>query len=242
MWEYAQSPEIATQYDDYFALNSLFEFDQQVTARYFQPPGLVVDLGCGTGRALLPLVRRGHRGLAVDLSRHMLGIVREKARLEGLPVDCVQLNLVEMDALRDAFADYCMCMFSTLGMVRGRANRAKVLRSVRRILKPGGTFIVHAHNFWHNLLDPGGPWWVLGSLLMAAWRREFEVGDKHFPYRGIPNMFLHVFRRGELRRELRRAGFTSTRFIPLDTARRHSLPRPWLLGRIRANGWIVICQ
>ena len=75
MWEYVQTEQIAGAYDDYFALNRLFQFDEQVLARLFTTPGLVVDLGCGTGRTLIPLARRGFRGVGVDLSRHMLRIV-----------------------------------------------------------------------------------------------------------------------------------------------------------------------
>ena len=56
LWDYVRSREIAEDYDEYFAFNTLFEFDEQVLARHFKPPGVVVDLGCGTGRALVPLV------------------------------------------------------------------------------------------------------------------------------------------------------------------------------------------
>ncbi|MCA9248164.1 MAG: methyltransferase domain-containing protein [Planctomycetales bacterium] len=242
LWDYFHSAHIAEDYDDYFAFNSLFEMDGAVLAREFDPLGTVVDLGCGTGRALVPLVRRGHRGIAVDLSQHMLEIVQEKMLAEDLAIECVLANLVELDGLRDAAADYAMCMFSTLGMIRGRTNRRQVLRHACRILKPGGKLVIHIHNFWFNLFDPGGPWWVLKSLARAAYDREFELGDKFFPYRGIPSMFLHVFRRGELTRDLHQAGFASQRWILLDTQRRFPLPWPWLLGRVRANGWIVVCE
>ena len=86
MWQYAHSENIATDYDDYFALNQLFEFDEQVIARYLSKPGLVADFGCGTGRALMPLARRGFRTLAVDLSDHMLELVGEKAEVDELEV------------------------------------------------------------------------------------------------------------------------------------------------------------
>jgi SAM-dependent methyltransferase len=242
LWDYFQSPEIASTYDDYFAHNSLFQFDEHLLLETFREPGLVVDLGSGTGRALVPLARAGHRGLAVDLSQPMLRIVRQKAAAENLPIDCLRTNLVQLDALRDAVADYAICMFSTLGMIRGRENREQVVRHAHRILKPGGRFVLHAHNVWFNLYDPGGPWWVLKSLFASAARKEVEFGDKFFPYRGIPSMFLHVFRRGELTGLLRRGGFRIERIVPLDVVRRHPLPRPWLFGRLRANGWIIVCQ
>jgi SAM-dependent methyltransferase len=146
LWEYALAPHIARDYDDCFSYNKLFQLDQQVLQRYFDPgprPGskVVVDLGCGTGRALCPLVTRGFRGIAVDLSPHMLRVVREKSQHDQLPIDCVRANLVDLDCLADASADYAISLFSTLGMIRGSENRFQSVRHTARILKPGGLFV-----------------------------------------------------------------------------------------------------
>lgn len=233
------TPHIATDYDDYFAFNRLFETDGAVLKRQFASPGLVADLGCGTGRALAPLVREGHRGLAIDLSEHMLQIVREKAAVENLPIQCVRANLVELGAIADGAVDYAMCLFSTLGMIRGRSNRRKVLEHARRILKPGGRFVLHVHNYWFNLRDPDGPGWVLWNLVSSPFRREVEIGDRWYPYRGLPSMYLHVFRWRELAADLHSAGFRIVERVALDPTRREALKRPWLLGPLRTNGWIV---
>ena len=241
-WDYVNHPSIADDYDDYFAFNSLFEHDERVLAENFQPLGLVADLGCGTGRALMPLVRAGHRGLAIDLSEHMLRIVREKTKLEKLPIDCVNANLVELDCIGDCTVDHAMCLFSTLGMIRGRRNRRRALMHFRRILKPGGRFVLHVHNYWYNLRDPLGPIWLMKNLVTAPFSREVEIGDKWFPYRGLPSMFLHVFRRRELAADLRSAGFQIVKRIPLGTPRREALTRPWFFEWFRANGWIVVCE
>ncbi|MEM8946143.1 MAG: class I SAM-dependent methyltransferase [Planctomycetota bacterium] len=241
-WDYVQSTSVADDYDDYFAFNSLFEFDEQVLTKHLQPPGLVVDLGCGTGRALVPLVRKRHRGIAVDLSDHMLRIVREKAEIDDLPIECLQANLVELDAVSDDTADHAICMFSTLGMIRGCANRRRALGHFRRILRPGGRFVLHVHNYWFNLRDPGGPGWLVKNLLTAPRSSDIEIGDKWFPYRGVQNMYLHVFRWRELAADLASADFAVVQRIPLDVARRHRLRWPWLFGALRTNGWIVVCE
>ena len=230
MWHYTTADHIADQYDEFFAENRLFEFDEQVLARHFSRPGLVVDLGCDTGRTLVTLARRGFRGLGVDLSPAMLRIVAEKARAENLAI------------LADQSFDYAVCLFSTLGMIRGRGNRRRVLAHVRRVLKPDGLFVLHVHNFWFNLFDPIGRRWLAGHLLSVPFRRGVERGDKLFHYRGIPQMFLHTFTQGELRRELASAGFRIKELIPLAVSRQRPLRRPWLFGPFRANGWIVVCE
>ena len=242
LWDYVQSESIAEDYDDYFAVNSLFEYDEQVLLRHFDERGLVVDLGAGTGRLLVALARRGFRGLAVDLSTPMLRIVREKADAESLPIDTILANMVELECLRDGVADYCISMFSTLGMIQGAANRRQVLAHARRILKPGGRLALHVHNFYFNLFDPVGRAWILSHLLDSWIHREVELGDKVFPYRGLPAMFVHVFRRREITAAVRQAGFCVENLISLGATRQRPLRWPWFFGGVRANGWILLCR
>lgn len=241
-WDYARAPHIADEYDAYFSANRLFELDEQVLVRHFTPPGLVADLGCGSGRALVPMIRRGLSGLAIDLSEEMLRVVRAKAEQEQLDITCLQANLVELDDVADGAVDYAMCLFSTLGMIRGRENRQQSLAHVRRIVKPSGVFVLHVHNWWYNLYDPLGPWWLIGGGVRSMFDAQMERGDKFFEYRGIPNMFLHVFTRREIRGALKRAGFRIIEWIPLDPRRHRELRWPWLCESLRANGWIIVCK
>lgn len=246
LWDYVHSDHIADDYDAYFSHNRLFEFDAQIVLRHVNERklknGVAADLGCGTGRAVLALARHGMRGLAVDLSRAMLAIVRKKADLARLPIDCVQANLVDLDCLGDDTVDVAVSLFSTLGMIRGRDNRQQALRHARRILRAKGVFVLHVHNYWYNLRDPGGPWWLIKNLLRSAVVRDIEAGDKFFDYRGVPNMFLHVFTWRELRRALGQAGFRIVETIPLDVQRNRALRWSWCFGWLRANGWIVVCD
>lgn len=246
-WDYFQAEHIAYDYDEFHAYNRLFEFDERVLLDHFDPGrspdgSLVADLGCGSGRALVTLARHGFRGLAVDLSDHMLDVVREKAAKEDLPIRTLRANLVELDEIADGSVDYAICLFSTLGMIQGSENRKRCVAHTYRMLKPGGRYVIHVHNFWYNLYDPGGPRWLLQNLLQAIWSGDLEVGDKFFPYRGLPSMFLHVFRPGELWHLLRCVGFRVVKWIPLAPQRYRPLTAPWFLSALRANGWIVVCE
>lgn len=247
LWDYVHSEPIATDYDEYFLQNRLFTFDEQILIRELErrgiePQSFVADLGCGTGRALVAATRHGYRGLAIDLSEAMLGVVAKKAQQQQLPIQCLRANLVELSCLADDCAAAAVSLFSTLGMIRGRENRRDVLTHVRRIVQPDGCFVFHVHNYWYNLYDPGGPWWLIGNLCRSTFVRDVEAGDKFFDYRGVPNMFLHVFTLSEIKRELRAVGFRVSDVIPLDPQRHRKLRWPRLLGSLRANGWIVVCD
>ncbi len=243
VWNYAQSDEIARDYDEDLRQHSLAELDRQIVQRHRPASGVVIDLGSGTGRALLPLVRQGLFGLAVDLSPKMLDRLRQKAAEQAtpLPLACVRANLVELDCLADDAAEMILCLFSTLGMIEGHANRQRVLQHAGRILKPGGKLVLHVHNRWHRLFDPQGRRWLLRQLLPAVLRRE-PRGDNRFSFRHIRDFYLHLFTWGELRTMLRVARFDLLECTPVGTAAQGRLPRPWLLGGCRASGWIVVCQ
>lgn len=240
--DYIRSRTIAYDYDDYFAYTSLFQFDLAILQRHFTTPGVLVDLGCGTGRLLVPFAREGFHGIGVDLSPHMLKVVGDKAQAENLQIDRVLANLTELGCLADHSADYCICMFSTLGMIRGHANRLACLRHVRRILKPGGLLVLHVHNRYYNLYDPQGRWWLVSNGWRSLWNSEEEAGDKTYDYRGVRNMFLHVFTKPELKRLLKQAGFRVREWIPLDTQRHRPLPAAWFFEQLRTNGWIVVAE
>ena len=241
-WEYAQSPQIAEEYDGYFATSTLFEFDEQLLARHFAQPGLVVDLGAGTGRSLVPLARRGFRGLAVDLSPHMLRIVGEKAALENLPIWRICANLAELDCLRDECAQYVICLFSTIGMIRGREHRRRALKHAYRIVQPGGLLVLHVHNFWYELFSWVGRRYLLSHFWQCLTHRGWERGDKFFDYRGIPRMYLHTYGERELLCAVREVGFRVDELVRLDAQRQRGLRFGWLFGSLRANGWIVVCR
>src|SRR5262245_42920706 len=124
LWDYVSSDRVAREYDGALAGTPLVELDLRFAESHFATPGRLVDLVCGAGRLLVHFARRGFTCLGVDLSEAMLDVVREKADREGLSIDRLKANLVELDPLPDAHFDAAACLFSTLGMIRGRENRA----------------------------------------------------------------------------------------------------------------------
>ena len=244
-WDYARAGHVATDYDEFFADHAMFRLDRSVVNQYCPSQGRVVDLGSGTGRALLPLVERGLRGVAVDLSQSMLRVVQEKRRKANLcsdALECVRANLADLSCFADQSFDCALCLFSTLGMIRGAHPRMQTIRHVARILRAHGIFVMQVHNYWAQLFDAGGPWWMVRNAARAWIRRDIEIGDKFYAYRGIPNMYLHAFSRRSLRKLLRGAGFSLVAWIPLNRAQQKPLPSRWFCEGLRASGWIVVAR
>jgi SAM-dependent methyltransferase len=164
-----------------------------------------------------------------------------KARDAGVEVARVQANLCRLACVPDQSFDYAISMFSTVGMIRGRRARVRAFAEARRILRTGGRFALHLHNLWLNLRNPQGRRWLVRHAARVLSRRV-ELGDRRMDYRGISGMYVHLYRWGELKSDLRHAGLRIDEVIPLDEVSAAPIPLPWLNHSFRAGGWIVFAS
>ncbi len=241
LWQYAHTDWLAESEDGYFLDHPLFKRDLPEVSARFHEPGPLVDLGCGVGRAALHFAGRGFPVLAVELSHAMLRKVREKAQAESLSVGLLEANLCNLRCLPDASFDYGVSLFSTIGMIRGRAARRKALCEAARLLRSNGRLALHAHNIYLNADHSQGRRWLLSQILPTLLGRD-DAGDREMTYRGIPRMRVHLYRWRELKRDLNRAGLRIDESIPLDTVTAQTIPMPRLLPSIRAGGWLLFLR
>jgi ubiquinone/menaquinone biosynthesis C-methylase UbiE len=244
-WDYIHSPGVARGYDAGLADSSLFHldlafFDEFALPALPQPgsPGRLLDLGCGTGRLLLHAARRSYWCVGVDLSREMLAVATEKARLAGVEINLLQASIVELEALADGSFDCAACLFSTLGMVMGADNRAQVLAHVNRLLRPGGRLVLHVHNRWFN----ASIGWLIGDLV-RSWLNGAPGGDRVMPaHQGVAGLTLHLFTRREAVQMLRDAGFRIVEVRPVSLREDGRLRCPWLFGWLRTYGYLIAAE
>ncbi len=238
LWDYLHDSDLARNYDHGLAGSSLFQADEAFVVAHCAAGGRLVDLGCGTGRLLLTFASRGHRVVGVDLSAAMLTVAAAKARTARVRVDLVRANLVELTALVDGAFDCAACLFSTLGMIRGAAARQQVVQHAYRLLRPGGRFVVHVHNRWFSLWDPGGRRWLLANLLGRG-----EPGDRVMPvHQGVAGLTLHLYTRREICRSLQSAGFRILTVRPVGLGPAGELRWPGWLTAWRAYGYLVAAE
>lgn len=244
-WDYVQSDKIANDYDRYFADHRLMQLDLEFLAGHLpavqgRAIPVIADLGCGTGRVARHLVPRGYRVLNIDLSDPMLRRARQQADDDASA--CVRANLVELDFLRDACLDLAVCLFSSLGMIRGRSHRHAFLSATRRSLRPKAKIVLHVHNRYRSCWDPGGPSWLLRTRIVSWFRRGTEYGDRVYAYRGLPSMFLHIFSRREITSDLRSAGFEHIETFPIRTTSDALLPASSRFADLRAGGFFAVAR
>jgi malonyl-CoA O-methyltransferase len=147
--------------------NPLMELEQQTVYSLLpEVKGLtVLDAGCGTGRYLQALERRGAFAIGMDLSAAML------AHARGLSHRVAQADLRAMP-FDDRTIDMVVCGLA-LGDI---AELELALHEIARVLRPGGSVI-------YSVVHPAGE--------SAGWSRTFESDGRQVAIDGFWHTLDH---------------------------------------------------
>jgi len=131
--------------------------------------GPVLELGCGTGRLLLPLSVTGLPVTGVDISSALLARARAKLATvaQGDQVKLVQSDLRELQLDQHDFA-FAFCTSNTLMHIADADDQLALLQRVATYLRPGGLLMI-------DLFQPDVVRWseVHGLMELAdQWTRE----------------------------------------------------------------------
>jgi len=117
-------------------IKAFWEKEDRIIASAIPNRSSVLDVGCGTGRHLSFLKRKGCKVTGLDYSKKML-------QLAGGKVKDIEFILADMREipLKDDYIDYCICMFSTLGNLD--IGRDQAIREMMRVSKKGIIFSIY---------------------------------------------------------------------------------------------------
>jgi ubiquinone/menaquinone biosynthesis C-methylase UbiE len=127
------------------------DYAHAYTVRNFDKTASVLDLGCGAGVLMERLLESGFDVDGVDVSEDMLALARE--RLKRFPPGSYRLGQANCEKLpfEDGSFDLVLCM-GVFGYVED-VDRA--VGEIRRVLKPGGVFMMSVRNRANHVLsDP----------------------------------------------------------------------------------------
>ena len=226
--------EVAEFYD-YFPLYAARDDVGFYVEEAVQAGGHVVELGCGTGRILIPIARAGVQITGIDASRSMLATCAAKLAREDTA------TRARTRVVRGDITDFSVGESATLAIAPFRSfqhliavdEQLACLHCVHRCLKSGGRFILDVfHTQAERMHDPrfSQPEIEVENVLLpdgrhfarsgrtAAFHRAIQVNDIELIYDvthpdGRNERFVHAFPmryyfRYELEHLLARAGFT----------------------------------
>ena len=134
---------------------------------------LVLDIGCGPGRVLGFLARRGVRCIGLDRSRVSVGLAVERCHRPAVVGDNLKLP----------FADGIADVVISDGVIHHTGNPQGAFLENCRVLKPGGRMYLGVYKSFGRY-----PWFyrypgaVIRSGLRHRWARPFVVAFARMPY------------------------------------------------------------
>jgi SAM-dependent methyltransferase len=147
---------------------------------------LALEVGGGTGRDGEDLAQRGARVVELDFAWSALRIIKERSKRADLAI-----SVIAGDAFHLPFPNASFDVVFHQGLLEHfpPARSIEILKENARVLRPGGVLCADVPQRWH-------PYTLMKHTLMAAgrwldgWERSFSIG--------------------ELRRNVRAAGFVVT--------------------------------
>lgn len=132
-----------------------------------KPGQTLIDIGCGTGRQLLPIARRGIRAIGLDISEGMLLLARKKLCEEGLE-SSVNLILGDCEAMPIKSGQFDGCVLN--GALHHLKDQPAAVMDAGRVIKSQGLFFS---------CDPhSSPARFLFDCSMALWKlHDEEAGE-----------------------------------------------------------------
>jgi SAM-dependent methyltransferase len=109
--------------------------------------GPLVELGCGTGRALVPLAQAGYYVIGIDSSPAMLERAAQRFQASGIPPEQYHLLCQPMEAVDLPLqAGLVFTALNSFAHLTTPEQQVRALRAARALLKPRGRLILDLFN------------------------------------------------------------------------------------------------
>ena len=157
----------------------------------------VLEIGCGIGSHARLLAESGGHLTCVDLTSRAVENTRKRLQLWGLHADVRQMDAEQLD-----FPDGHFDFVWSWGVIHHSPNTERIIRNVRRVLKPTGEFRVMVY----HRRSVSGLYCLVRGLLSGKFFQGMSVQDVLSHY--TDGYLAQFYTRREFRDLLQRCGFS----------------------------------
>ena len=119
--------------------------------------GKILEIGAGTGRITMPLLKNGLDITAIDIAPKMLELLKQKAKKEKIKVKTICVDMRNF-GLKDKF-DAIIITFRTFQHLYKVVDQIKALDNVKKHLKTNGILIFDVYNPSLKFIERGDWQW-----------------------------------------------------------------------------------
>jgi len=166
----------------------------------FTKEDLVVDIGCGNGRHIIPCTNHCKKAIGIDLSRELLYTVQKKLNRKNINIiDLLHSNALYIPLKHDTVD--AVLYIASLHNIKGRNSRIQSLKEIERILKNNGKALISVWSRWQDSYRKQ----FFKKWFTQLGQTEFGDIDIHWRQHGldIPR-FYHLYSKREFLSDLRK--------------------------------------
>jgi len=174
--------------------------------------GKIIDLGCGSGRNMIPSKDIIYYG--VDFSENQIKAAKENTKENKINAKFFKMSGDKLDPeiFNDSMFDYGL-FIATLHCIEGEEKREKALFEFFRVLKPGAEGLISVWNSEDSRFSG-----LLGDIYMS-WKKD---GKDYFRY-------YYLFSRKELISLLKKVGFNIIKINSEDEFNDRFSKKNWII-------------
>ena len=112
-----------------------------------EKPSRVLDVGCGTGRLLIPIAHKGHQVLGVDICERFRRTARQRISREKVDADVIAGNAFEGFSLGDSSSfDAALVAYGVIGYSEDPVQDIHAVKHIKAALGAGGKLLIQTYH------------------------------------------------------------------------------------------------
>lgn len=193
----------------------LWEPEELLIRKYISQGSKILEVGCGGGRATIPLKKLGYEIIGIDVVPRMVELARKNVRANNMNVDIL---LMDASALKfeDSSFDAVLFLYNGIESVPGELKRNFILKEIHRVLKQSGTFIMVTQSvfnregiglYFRKIMNVLSKNLTFGKYALFRYLTRLKFGESVVWVNGQPSFSVKVTNPLHMIYKLKRSGY-----------------------------------